>query len=373
MSEQINKVLASTAQSFSTAEQKQARDNIGALAASASGIQSVNHDTNLTGSGTSSSPLGINIPITFTGGNGTGSHIEGKIYPTTWMMSGSSTGDSFLGTASKYTASATASMFGFNAHLVDSANIHKRQSLNEVGLQIVNGNSDPNYTGIYMINTGSHPYFRITEGTASSYIYRSSIDLWNSYSSFTGSTFTGASANNYITGNGTSGSPLGLSSRVEFINGASSCRVDDNGATVFNTSQGYTAWHYAAFVSLESNTATADLYANKLRMKDTGHTSYEFVDPSSIYRWNHPTYYCIIKTPGANTTQHVTTASYPTGLTANARLDILNLGPTAAGYNYVVYERNSQGATRTLSAGQSGTVWWDANASAWTTLGTANE
>lgn len=362
MSEQINKVLVDRAQSFSTAEQKQARDNIGALAASASGIQSITHDTNLTGSGTSSSPLGINIPITFTGGNGTGSHIEGKYYPTTWMMSGSSTGDSVFGTASKYTASATASMFGWNAHLVDSSNIHKRQTLDENGLQIANGNSDPNYTGIYMINTGAHPYFRITEGTASSYIYRSSIDLWNSYSSNTGS-FTGASANNYITGNGTSGSPLGLSSTVEFINGASSCRVDDVGVTVFNTSQGYTSWFYAPFVTLESNTATADLYANKLRMKNTSYTAYEFVDPSSIYRWNHPTYYCIVKTPAASTTNVVTTASYPTGLTADARLDIVHLGDTS--YSYVVYDMDSSGNTRSLTAGQTGTVWWVATASAW--------
>lgn len=370
MSEIINKILASTAQSFSNAEKEIARNNIGALAASASGIQSVNHDTNLTGSGTSSSPLGINIPITFTGGNGTGSHIEGNIYPTTWMMSGSSTGDSVFGTASKYTASATASMFGFNAHLVDSANIHKRQSLNEVGLQIVNGNSDPNYTGIYMINTGAHPYFRITEGTASSYIYRSSIDLWNSYSSFTGSTFTGCSANNGLTGDGTSGSPVGLSSTIRFESGDSANSIGHRGSTVSTTLR--TAWYYAAFASFEnSNSATANYRASDAQFSDPSGT--EQVNRSSIYRWNHPTYYCIIKTPGANTTQHVTTASYPTGLTENTRLDILNLGPTAAGYNYVVYERNSQGATRTLSAGQSGTVWWDANASAWTTLGTANE
>jgi hypothetical protein len=132
---------------------------------------------------------------------------------------------------------------------------------------------------------------------------------------------------------------------------------------VFNTSQGYTSWHYAAFVSLESNTATADLYANKLRMKDTGHTSYEFVDPSSIYTWNHPNYYCIVKTPAASTTNVVTTASYPTGLTADARLDIVHLGDTS--YSYVVYDRDSSGNTRSLSAGQTGTVWWIATASAW--------
>lgn len=83
MSEQINKVLASTAQAFSIAEQKQARDNISAQAkitysysgdtitaidGSAVGqpnaLTSVVHDANLSGSGTSASPLGLASEIT---------------------------------------------------------------------------------------------------------------------------------------------------------------------------------------------------------------------------------------------------------------------------------------------------------------------
>lgn len=74
MSEQINKVLASTAQAFSTAEQAQARENIGAMAASASSlfystsnpstfISGVSHDSNLSGNG-STIPLGLNKSIT---------------------------------------------------------------------------------------------------------------------------------------------------------------------------------------------------------------------------------------------------------------------------------------------------------------------
>ena len=93
MSEQINKVLASTAQSFTTAQQAQARANIGAMPqASASafepkityaydsdsaissingsaiggqggGIAEIYTDNNLTGSGTSGSPLGVENPI----------------------------------------------------------------------------------------------------------------------------------------------------------------------------------------------------------------------------------------------------------------------------------------------------------------------
>ena len=66
MSEQINKVLASTAQSFTDAEKAQARDNIGAGAASAySGFMGVNHDSNLSGDGSTATPLGLNSAINF--------------------------------------------------------------------------------------------------------------------------------------------------------------------------------------------------------------------------------------------------------------------------------------------------------------------
>lgn len=63
MSEQINKVLANVSQNFTTAEQKQARDNIGAAAASAVGLSGVYHDTNMSGSGTSAEPLGLSSTI----------------------------------------------------------------------------------------------------------------------------------------------------------------------------------------------------------------------------------------------------------------------------------------------------------------------
>lgn len=63
MSEQINKVLADRPQSFTTAEQAQARANIGAAAASAVGLTGVYRDSNLTGSGTSAEPLGLSSTI----------------------------------------------------------------------------------------------------------------------------------------------------------------------------------------------------------------------------------------------------------------------------------------------------------------------
>lgn len=176
----------------------------------------------------------------------------------------------------------------------------------------------------------------------------------------TGGAFTGCSAGNCISGNGTSGSPLGISSTIRIEDGNSAASMAKRGLTV-SVDGMRTAWYYAAFASFEKNTATANYYADYAEYSNASGTGR--VDYSSIYTWNHPNYYCIIRTPAASTTNVVTTANYPTGLTADARLDIVHLGDTS--YSYVVYDRDSSGNTRSLSAGQTGTVWWIATASSW--------
>jgi hypothetical protein len=92
MSEQINKVLADRPQSFTEAEQAQARANIGAAAASA-GFTTVYHDSNLTGSGTSASPLGLSSQVKFTNSTSATNIAPGAIsatshVATTWMGPG---------------------------------------------------------------------------------------------------------------------------------------------------------------------------------------------------------------------------------------------------------------------------------------------
>lgn len=316
MSEPINKILASTSQSFTDAEKEIARNNIGAMPASASaGISTVYHDSNFTGSGTSASPIGLASAV--------------------WQMDGTNTTVMRPGSV-QYSAGSLSSLHAGNYS--DWESTHWTAQADSMKLRISN------------------------DSGVSAQVDLSSIQRWNN--------LTTLSANNGLTGDGTSGSPFGLDSAIRFESGDSANSVGRRGSTVSTTQR--TAWYYAAFASFENNSsATANYRADRAEFSDPSGS--EQVDRSSIYRWNHPDYYCIIRKPGANTTQYVTTANYPSGLTADARLDILNLGPTAAGSNYVVYDRNSQGATRTLSAGQSGTVWWDSQASAWTTLGTANE
>lgn len=94
--------------------------------------------------------------------------------------------------------------------------------------------------------------------------------------------FTGVSANRCITGNGLSGTPIGLSSRIEFPSATSGAAVSHRGMTV--SSNDRTAWYYAAFASFENPSATANYRASDAEFIDSNGTS--VVNKSSIDRWN---------------------------------------------------------------------------------------
>lgn len=122
MSEQINKVLASTAQSFSTAEQAQARANIGAAPASA-GFTGVYHDANLTGSGTSAEPLGLSSQVRFSNSTSATNIAPGAIsatshVATTWLGPGAFE-------VSNSVSNQTAYMVGGSLTLTDTATSEK--------------------------------------------------------------------------------------------------------------------------------------------------------------------------------------------------------------------------------------------------------
>lgn len=377
MSEQINKVLASTAQSFSEAEQAQARDNIGAMAATATGMSiNIEHDSNLSGSGTSSSPLGLASSISLqqispyyqetyaSAGHITVSSTSNGFADVTVYQNPSSyniinqTGLSVMHTASGVGDGRIYSHYGetFDLHYNAGQYWLKRIYVDASGIRITS-NGAPGYRSVYGFGTAQ---FTDDSGSTWEEVSPSAIRKWNSY------TEGAVSAGNCISGNGTSGSPLGISSVIQIESGDSAASMSRRGLTV-SVDSSRTAWYYAAFASFEKNTATANYYADYAEYINASGAGR--VDYSSIYSWNHPSYYCIIKRPAANTTITVTTASYPTGLTANARLDLVNLGDTGLSYNYVVYDRNSTGGTRTLHAGESGTIWWDASVSAWTEQG----
>lgn len=333
MSEQINKVLADRPQSFSSAEQAQARDNIGAMAASASsqfapasaGFSGVSANNYITGDGTSASPLG-------------------------------------LSSRARFELSLSSTVIGPN-----ELNIHNHIGTSYIGGSYVTLNNVLGGGQTSFMNASSLQFTDSAENTEQ--VDASSIQRWNSYSSMTGG-LTGVSTTTpNVTGDGTTANPVGLGSSIIFESGDSANSVGRRGMTVSTNSN--TAWYYGAFASFEKSGATSNYRANEAQFQSG--TLDEVVNAQSIYSWNHPQYFCIIKHPAANTTILLTRDSYPTGLTADARLDILNLGATSAGYNYVVYESDSfHGSTATLTALESATLWWDNTDQLWTTNGKLN-
>ena len=395
MSEQINKVLASTAQSFSTAEQKQARDNIGAQQS--------------------------------------GDYVYASAYSS------------------------------FSAH-VESAK------------------QDASAMSSYV------PYSAISAdaGSAITSINGSSV----------GKGFSGCSANNCISGDGTSGSPLGLSATAQwsagggtkmteisaghlkisaqafagaqiYQNASSLCNLTPTGITVRHTASsiggGYSDNFYGETLNLNYNAGQYYLRqissdVSGLRAKQNGNpnkesifgfgsaafsddngATWEVVDPASIRRWNsgvaaawnesanslstgfggnqvtaasqyndgagnwscrtvkmsglpdqdlygfrakpqgtaasyminqagafipyQSNYFCYLYHRTGSDTEVLDTSFYPTGLTTNARLDFVNL---CSARTANIMTDTFHGNTATVNPGQSATMWYIATAGIWT-------
>ena len=235
MSEQINKVLASTAQSFTTAEQKQARDNIGAQASgnyveysairgdnnvissingsalsSNAGFSGVYTTNAFTGSGTNSADkLGLNSSFTLSNSNNTAQY-------TTYSFSGitSTTGNyrtSFYGPTgvdiktdlggstahcyldsngvvierplpgddwvSSYFSQAGIAMYGNfagNGYIDDINSSRRFQGTGDTGNGIVTDIGF--YNGDEVVR---YPYIQMYTPSESATIYMSSISSWN--------------------------------------------------------------------------------------------------------------------------------------------------------------------------------------------------
>lgn len=446
MSEQINKVLASTAQSFSTAEQKQARDNIGAMAASASSlfystsnpsafISGVSHDSNLSGNGRTT-PLGLNTSIvidrygdsanltyesfSLVGNGGTPllSATRADIY-----MSG------HAGNASSpYTAKY--GLQGMHVYGTDTYNhITATATLRYSGGTFVEGDDSAKIkaTGLTLHTTNDGDQL----------VDASSVVRWNSYSSM--SSFTGCRAGNCISGDGTSGSPLGLSSKIRLETSYSALELQPNYLLVNNhVGSAQIGNAYVRLTYPLNGGTTAHLNNSALTFIDSANNQ-EQVDGSSIARWNsysagswnessnsvstgfggnqvtaasqfndgagnwtcrrvkadgipdqnlygfqskpqgtataymvnpagafiqyQPTYYCKLYHRTGSVYEDLGTSFYPTGLTADARIDFVNLC-SAASAN--IMTDTFHGNTAIMNPGDSATMWYIASADIWT-------
>lgn len=364
MSEKIPSVLATLPQSFTTAEQKIGRDNIAAQAA--------------------------------------GDYVSATTFNT------------------------------FSAH-VDSAKLDASAS------------SQFQPTGNYQ-TAGDYAYnsavsAKQDSSAMSSYVPFSAIsaDAGSAITSINGSSvgkFTGVSAGNCISGDGTSGSPLGLSSKIKLETSYSAVEIQPNYIRVNNH---VGSSHIGnAYVTLENplgGGATAQMVASALRFTDSANHMAQ-VDISSIDKWNsslwnesanslstgfggsqataasqfpdgagnwacrrvkcqgipdqdlygfqqkpagtataymvnpagafvqyQSNYYCYLYHKTGSVYESLDTSIYPTGLTANARLDFVNLC-SAASAN--IKTDTFHGSTADIDPGESATMWYIATADIWT-------
>lgn len=541
MSEQINKVLASTAQAFTTAEQKQARDNIGAQASgnyvsasvmsaylpysaisadSESAITSINGSSvgkftgvsanyNITGNGLSSSPLGVSDPVRLTASDKTASYGSTNAYFTS---SGYSTkvlstaveinGNSVSSTArasgfrvradmggstayadygvqgvvydvplpgwsdesAAFTVDGIRGVGNFGSNMYDDnwVSAHRYQGTGDTGngmwqdIGYFNGSNVVRYPRIVMYTPGD-----------SATIDHSSIAYWNGK-------MDSLSINYGLSGNGTSGSPLGvtacsgefkglhsdyfyaLTSRDLVFSSYDKDNSRPEAKTVFNEygmrMTGYnTAGSESSVITLQddgyrfvdaANSSEVKLNSTSLRFTVGTYPNYssEVVDTASIQRWNsrlwnessnilsygyggnsvsagsqyregagnwmartvkasglpdntlygfgtvptgstaawdflvgkngnfvphQPSYFTkLYHKTGSNTRNTLDSGDiYPTGLTADARMDFVNL---CSGITANIVTDTYHGNTADLNPGQSATMWYIASADIWT-------
>ena len=245
MSEQINKVLASTAQAFTTAEQKQARDNIdaqksitynysgsnitaidGSAIAQSGALTYVTHDGNLTGSGTSASPLGLSSVVKLSSGPYSAEYNTYEVsfhnddgyglynYNNIWLSS----------TAGKETQITDGAI-----DVKDDGDISI--NINPTGIFI-----DEHNGGDADLTIGHSSLVFSERYHDSQVVDRSSIERWNSYSA---GLFTGLSHDYNLSGLGTTASLLGLSDPVKFS--ASGTAVDSLVSSVNVGNNGFSA------------------------------------------------------------------------------------------------------------------------------------
>ena len=222
MSEQINKLLCTVPQSFTTAEQKIGRDNIdaqksitynysgsnitaidGSAIAQSGALTFVTHDGNLTGSGTSSSPLGLSSVITLSSGPYTAEY-------GTYELSFHNADGYGLYNYNNLWLSSTA---GSETHITDGAievkdNGDISMELHPTGIFINEHNG-----GDADLTIGHSSIVFSERYQSSQVVDRSSIERWNSYSA---GLFTGLDHDYNLSGLGVSSSLLGLADPIKF-------------------------------------------------------------------------------------------------------------------------------------------------------------
>lgn len=98
--------------------------------------------------------------------------------------------------------------------------------------------------------------------------------------------FSGVSANKYITGDGTTSNPIGLSSKVKFETSLSATVIGPNQVDVHNhIGTSYMGGSFLTMNNVLGGGQTSFMNASSLKFTDSANNT-EVVDSSSIQRWN---------------------------------------------------------------------------------------
>lgn len=364
MSEQINKVLASTAQAFSTAQQKQARDNISAQAkisysysgstitaidGSAVGLNAVSANNCISGDGTSSSPLGISSKIQLNGGTASAEYTPSGVkmsatpYTSTnyrvagWniLSTGSNTNSRSCGAncsgieinwdTNYYVMRISAS--GIEAMDAWTPSLH-------CAWYNYNGAQHSSYDGKTSIWNDHELIFKHSASGAWRTVDIDSIDRWNSYSA--NQAGWNESGNSLSTGFG--GNPV-------------------TAASQYNEGAG----NWAARTVKISGLPDQTMYG--FQTKPAGTATYGVNQAGAFVAIPQSNYFTYLFHETGATVHTFDTEIFPTGLTANARLDFVNLC-SAASAN--VKMDTFHGTTAAIKPGESATMWYIATADIWT-------
>ena len=166
------------------------------------------------------------------------------------------------------------------------------------------------------------------------------------------------SANNGITGNGSSSQPLGVSSSLTFSGGIYTASISP--ITLRMTGNAATAsLNAGTFGIMKSNQESVYVNATAMLFSDSEHNTAE-VTKASIERWNAPPYQIKVYKP-TTANQYLHTSDYPKyPVGVDGTFVIVNLGQGP----YVTYP-DSQGATANVPKNQSAQLIWDSQASSW--------
>lgn len=383
MSEQINKVLADRPQNFTTAEQLQARTNIGAQAsgdyvttptftAFSSHVESAKQDSsamssyvpfsaisadgdsaitsingssvgkftgcsannNITGNGLPGSPLGLSSEVWFTS-YGASARLR---YDQLGMYT--ETGNTYteIDRGALHVLQRTGSLdyqaeyghfYGTGMHYSHSNMSDVKLSANWEGLYIETANGVDSASARFDASS-----LQFKDGSGNTHVVDSaSIDRWNSYSAGSWN----ESGNSLSTGYG--GNQVTAASQFNVDAGNWACRR----------------------VKMEG-IPDQDLYGFQSKPNGTG-TAY-MVNPAGAFVQYQSNYYCYIyHRTGAVYESLDSSIIYPTGLTANARLDFVNLC-SAASAN--IMTDTFHGTTADIAPQISATMWYIASAGVWT-------